>query len=34
LRPRWLSAALKSGHKIDDFLIAKRGNSKRKGKTG
>src|SRR4030095_4031870 len=23
LRPRWLTAALKAGHKIDDFLIAK-----------
>jgi len=29
LRPRWLTAALKEGKKLDDFLIDKRG---RKGK--
>jgi DNA-binding protein H-NS len=36
LRPRWLSAALKAGHKVDDFLIARRAGSKakRKGKAG
>lgn len=28
LRPRWLTAALKSGHKLDDFLIAKRAGAK------
>jgi DNA-binding protein H-NS len=32
LRPRWLTAALKSGHKVDDFLIAKRAGSKGKRK--
>ncbi len=33
-RPRWLAAALKSGKKLDDFLIAKRaaGGRQRKAK--
>ncbi len=32
-RPRWLAAALKSGKKLDNFLIAKRaGGRKRKAK--
>ncbi len=29
LRPRWLTAAVKSGAKLDDFLIAKRAGNKR-----
>ena len=29
LRPRWLSAALKSGHKLNDFLIDRPGGRKR-----
>ena len=28
LRPRWLAAAIKSGRKLDDFLIAKRAGAK------
>src|SRR6516225_3790416 len=29
-RPRWLVAAIKSGKKLDDFLIAKKGTEKAK----
>jgi|RhiMethySRZTD1v2_1073278.scaffolds.fasta_scaffold91888_3 DNA-binding protein H-NS len=29
LRPKWLTAELKSGHKLDDFLIGRRGRRKR-----
>lgn len=28
LRPRWLTAAIKDGRKLDDFLIAKRAGAK------
>ena len=31
-RPRWLVAAIKSGKKLDDFLIAKKGRKKRRSK--
>jgi DNA-binding protein H-NS len=32
LRPRWLTAALKEGHKLDDFLINKERKSGRRKK--
>ena len=34
LRPRWLSAAIKSGRKLDDFLIAKPVGTKARRKAG
>jgi hypothetical protein len=32
LKPRWLAAAIKSGKKMDDFLIAGASSSKANGR--
>jgi DNA-binding protein H-NS len=32
LKPRWLAAAIKSGKKMDDFLIARAQSSKTNGR--